>query len=299
VFDEISFGSVMTTAKTDVAGGFIDRVKNLPPAPTIAAELLGLFSDPDRDIDRIVELIRHDPSLTAEVLKQCNSAVFGRGEPATDVFEAVSRLGFYEVYCQVLALVGSRALAIGRKGPLDAGKLWRHSVTTAVAASEIAIRINDEQHVAFTAGLLHDSGKLIFAASEPDSYRLIIDEVGDSGAALVEKELEYFGVNHAAVGARLMTRWGMPPNVGFAVWYHHESPRAAASAERMAAIISLGNDLAHRVTDGVKQGETEMPAVIVECIDILGLNTDDLNALVDETQNGLIRVEAMLSLAPA
>ncbi len=71
-------------------------------------QLLGLFREPDRDVDRIVELIRLEPSLTAEVLNRCNSAVFGRGESATDVFEAVSRLGFYEIYCLVLALVSSQ-----------------------------------------------------------------------------------------------------------------------------------------------------------------------------------------------
>ena len=288
----------MTTSNVDVAASFIDRVKNLPPAPTIAAELLGLFSDPDRDLDRIVELIRHDPSLTAEVLKQCNSAVFGRGDPATDVFEAVSRLGFYEVYCQVLALVGSRALAIGRKGPLDSGKLWRHAVTTAVAAGEIAKRINDEQPIAFTAGLLHDSGKLIFAASEPDSYRLIIEEVGDCGGALVEKELEYFSITHAAVGARLMTKWGMPPSVAFGVWYHHDSPKVAAPAERMGAIINLGNLLAHRVTDA-GAATLDVAAVGAEALDILELTPDDIESLREETENGLIKVEAMLSLAPA
>ena len=74
---------------------YIDRVKHLPPAPTVAVQLLGLFADPDRDIDRIVELVSHDPALTAETLKRCNSASLAGVGPATDMVEAVSRRVFY------------------------------------------------------------------------------------------------------------------------------------------------------------------------------------------------------------
>jgi HD-like signal output (HDOD) protein len=63
-----------------------------------AVQLLDLFRDPDRDVDRIVEFISQDPRLTEETLKRCNSVVFGSAERITDVFEAVSRLGFYELY---------------------------------------------------------------------------------------------------------------------------------------------------------------------------------------------------------
>lgn len=80
----------------DKAQQYIGRVTHLPPAPTLLTELLGLFRDPDRDIDRVVDLLSLDPSLTAEILKKCNGAFFG-GAPASDMFEAVSRIGFYEV----------------------------------------------------------------------------------------------------------------------------------------------------------------------------------------------------------
>jgi HD-like signal output (HDOD) protein len=75
----------------------LDRIESLPPAPTVAIQLLELFSDSDRDIDRIVELIKHDPSLTAATLKRCNSGAVSGAEPATDMFEAVSLLGLYEI----------------------------------------------------------------------------------------------------------------------------------------------------------------------------------------------------------
>ena len=79
-----------------------------PSPDTMAAvQLLDLFRDPDRDIDRIVEFISHDPALTAETLRRCNSAQLQGAQPTTDIFEAVSRLGFYELYGLVAAAIGS------------------------------------------------------------------------------------------------------------------------------------------------------------------------------------------------
>jgi len=71
-----------------------------------AVQLLDLFRDPDHDIDRIVEFISQDPVLTAETLRHCNSATFGGGERVTDIFEAVNRLGYYELYGIVAASIG-------------------------------------------------------------------------------------------------------------------------------------------------------------------------------------------------
>jgi len=70
----------------------------LPLDTAVAVQLLDLFRDPDHDVDRIVELISQDPFLANETLKRCNNAFFRGKERTTDIFEAVSRLGFYEIY---------------------------------------------------------------------------------------------------------------------------------------------------------------------------------------------------------
>jgi len=77
---------------------FTGRDETLPMDTIAAVQLLELFRDPDRDVDRIVEFISGNPLLTAETLKRCNNAVYRGSERITDVFEAVSRLGFYELY---------------------------------------------------------------------------------------------------------------------------------------------------------------------------------------------------------
>ena len=84
------------------------RVEPLPADSIAAMQLLELFRDPDRDIDRIVEFISRDPALTAETLRRSNNASLGGPDRTTDIFEAVSRLGFYELYGLIAASIGSR-----------------------------------------------------------------------------------------------------------------------------------------------------------------------------------------------
>jgi HD-like signal output (HDOD) protein len=83
------------------------------PAPdTLAAvQMFDLFSDPDHGLDRIVEFISHNPPLAAETLRRCNTTGFSGGEPTTDIFEAVCRLGYYELYSIIAAMNGSRSPA--------------------------------------------------------------------------------------------------------------------------------------------------------------------------------------------
>ena len=86
------------------------RPEPLPVDTMAAVQLLDLFRDPDHDVDRIVEFISQDPLLAAETLKRCNKAAFRGTERVTDIFEAVSRLGFYELYDIIAASTGVQEL---------------------------------------------------------------------------------------------------------------------------------------------------------------------------------------------
>lgn len=281
----------------DKADQYIDRVTDLPPAPTVATELLGLFGDPNRDIDRIVELISHDPSLTVEVLKRCNSASFGGTEAASDMFEAVTRLGFYEVYCVVAALVGARAMSLGKgKESLDVGRLWRHSVVTAVAAATLARRVQEAEAVAFTAGLLHDIGKLVFASVENATYADLVRQTGPFGQRLADSEQVAFGVSHARIGARLLARWGLPENVSVAAQHHHGSPKAAEPFERLAATVSFASDLAHQMVDQAPS-TPDLVSFSPDAMILFQLTEDDIPTLIAQTQAGLQRVQGLVNMS--
>ena len=276
----------------DRAEHYIGRVTQLPPAPTLLNELLGLFRDPDRDIDRVVELLSHDPSLTAEILRKCNGAFFG-GAPASDMFEAVSRIGFYEIYCLVVAMFGARTKAMpGVVNALDSTKLWKHTVVTAVAASTLAIKTDHPQGAAFTAGLLHDIGKLVLASVERYKYGDLLEKARLSGLSPHDAEQTAFGTNHAEIGGLLLERWKLPQEVYSAVRYHHD-PGSAGANSRTATIIHLADWMAH----GFEAGKPlPLTASAGTAFVSLGLGPEDLPKLNEATVKALERVKGLLEM---
>jgi HD-like signal output (HDOD) protein len=98
-------------------GNYPSRSETLPLDQVSALELLELFRDPDHDVDRIVEFISRDPLLSAETLRRCNAASFSGAERTTDIFEAVSRLGYYELYGIIAA-----SIARGQQGSAFSAK---------------------------------------------------------------------------------------------------------------------------------------------------------------------------------
>ena len=179
---------------------------------------------------------------------------------------------------------------------LDDARLWRHSVTTAVGAAVLARHAGEPDAVAFTAGLLHDLGKLVLSATEPGLYRKLLRDSRGQGEVLVAAELKNLGVSHAMVGARLLARWDLPTDVAAAVLYHH-SPRASISSfERLGASVYLGNELAHRLADpDARAFDSVMSRP--EPLEILQLTPDDLPKLAEQTAEDLKRLEGLFHMS--
>lgn len=278
------------------ADSYAAKVKRLQPMPLVVTQLLRSFSDPDHDLDETVQLIRVDPSLTAEVLRRANSVAFSGGNPATDVFEAVSRIGMYEAYCAVTLLTGSRAMSIGNaNGGIPPTELWRHSVIAGVAAGQVATRAQEPEASAFTAGLLHDLGKMIFSNLEPNTYAAMVAYSGKNGLPLVNAEEMRFEANHAQVGGCLLSHWGLPTNVVAAVMSHHQAPATALRCERLAAIVQVANVFAHAFDLGMLP--SSFAPTVLESLKLLELTEAELPELMQETKVAVERVEDLLQMA--
>lgn len=254
---------------------YINKVKHLPPAPRVLLQLLTLLNQPDIDSSRVVNLITYDASLTVSVLAACNSAFFASASPTTDLQEAVARLGFRELFRLVAAVSGSRALTPAQKGyGIAEGELWRHSVTTAVAAQLIARDLGDDENLVFTAALLHDIGKIVLSQALEQNYAKLLDEVFQQQHSMFEAEKKVLGVQHAEIGGHLLARWKFPANLVAAVWFHHQ-PAAAAPHQRLASHIYLGNMIAYFMGHGYGHAAFALRGR-AEALDILKLSSDSL-----------------------
>jgi putative nucleotidyltransferase with HDIG domain len=272
---------------------YIDRVQHLPPAPKILPQLLSLLNRVDVEASQVVDLMMYDPALTAAALQLANSVYFA-GSSACDLSEAVSRLGFSRVYQLVAAVSGSRLLSASQKGyGIDEGELWRHSVTSAVAAQLMAEKFGDDHNLVFTCALLHDLGKVVLAQALERVYAKIIEDVEKNQQALIEAEKKLLGVQHAEIGARLLARWKFPINIVSAVCYHHD-PAAAGEHQRLAAYVYLGNLIAYFVGHGFGHHAFAMRSR-AEALEIVGINGEDLAEIMISTYENFEVVNALLS----
>lgn len=222
----------------------LDTVEVLPLSPTLLPKLLPKLSDVDTNFDEVVEIIAYDPALTAKLLQICNSAFFGQESEVSTVAEAVSLVGYQSVYLLVAMINGSDCFPMPPPAGVDAPRLWRHSITAAFNTKFVAESAGMDGNLLFTAGLLHDLGKVILGQVQPQPQLAVNLFLNPSDAASLAQEEAVFGCTHAEVGAALLERWKLPLQLAVGVRYHHD-PKAAAGFERTAACVSLGNLVSH------------------------------------------------------
>jgi putative nucleotidyltransferase with HDIG domain len=278
---------------------YIGKAQQLVRIPHILPQLLSLLNKPDVDNRRIVELISYDAPLTASVMRVCNSAYYNRGTPIDSLHHAVMHIGLNETYRIVVAITGSLLLCqSGKKHPgTGAHGLWHHSATAALAAQILAHDRGENEDVVFTAALLHDIGKIVFAAEVQDLYEDQVDARGPGTRSLLEVEKGLFGVDHAELGGRLLEVWRFPTNLVAAVRFHHQLAEAMTFM-RLAACVSLGNYIAYLLGHGYGHYHYLLLHGRDEAIEILNISPEDLSGYESQilprlqTLNDLYRLDA-------
>jgi putative nucleotidyltransferase with HDIG domain len=233
------------------ASEMVAKARKLPQIPGTALKLLELLDQPENNSQEVIELIRTDAILTAKLLRICNSAALGLAEPVSSVDQAVLLLGFSQVLSLVISLAFSNAMTGTLPGyALETDELWQHAYGTATAAETLCARNlcpGTEASVGFTAGLLHDIGKLVMAQSlTSELHGAIRQRVSEQGLTSVEAERQLIGADHAEVGACLLHIWRLPDRLVEAVANHHRP--VFQPAPQLSAVASLANRVAHLTT---------------------------------------------------
>lgn len=216
----------------------------VPPLPGAHARAMALLMDLDASLAEVSAIIEADPGLTASMLRAANSAASAVNTPIVRVSDALVRIGFRNARSLVIAaLLRSQGDALDGSG-LDLPAFWDHLLATglvAVAASPPG----DGRSAAFTAGMLHDVGRLAMAAVAPAEYARVVD-LARGGAPTLEAEREVFGTDHLETGLVAAGSWSLPPELTTAITGHHhacDDPVAAAvvAARRIAGLLGYGD----------------------------------------------------------
>lgn len=206
------------------------EVQQLPSLSLTVMEALAVIDRGEGDLAELEKTIGQDPGLAARILRVANSPFYGFSGHIGSIKEACIVLGLYTIRNLVLA-----AGIIGRFPPKDGGHfdrlaLWRHAVGVGVAAKVLARRHGFDQDLAFTAGLLHDIGKLVLDACFPAEFARVLAHRDAHECLIREAEEAVLGFDHGLVGARAAKHWRLPPGIVEAIEAHHRPGHGPASA---------------------------------------------------------------------
>lgn len=201
------------------------------------------------DIGRV---IRHEPTLTARLLRMANSAYFGVAMRIDSVPLAISVLGTKALHELVLATCVASAFTRIDTRLVDVADFWHHSVYCGIMARLLSkrLRIAESEQI-FVAGLLHDIGKLAIYHQLPEQTEHVLSRFADSGAPLYEVERDVLGFTHAEVGQALLQLWDLPA-MFCEVAAHHHDPARSQDYQDESWIVHLADALSLKVEPGHK-----------------------------------------------
>jgi HD-like signal output (HDOD) protein len=202
------------------------RLCNLPPFHSVAHEILALSQQTEVDLRRITTAFERDPAFAAEALFLANSALFGLPARVHSVRHALTVLGLDRI--QTLALtVGMRAL-VGGGGPLIRS-CWQHTAACAVLCERLAPGFYLQEDRAYTAGLMHDVGRLGLLKSYPEEMAALMKHGYDSASQALEAERGLLRIDHGTAGSWLAKTWAFPASLSEICSAHHEPTNATDS----------------------------------------------------------------------
>ncbi len=275
----------------------ISGIDTLKPIPPVAAQIMALVEDENSSMSDIAELIVYDPSLTASLLKICNSAYFGLARKVDSVRDAITLLGLE----QIVELVFLNATAANfRDDPdgygLGEGELWQHAVLSAYVAKRMAENqgFTSQKHLIFTAALIKDIGKIVMGRFVAFSYEKINILVHSKGFSFNEAEKEVIGINHEELGALIGQKWRFGDKLVYMIRNHHMTDQSARN-DAATALVYLADIICMMIGFGTGVDGLSY-RFYGEILDRMNLGEKDLQDVIFDTGERRKKIDKFLNL---
>jgi putative nucleotidyltransferase with HDIG domain len=258
----------------------LQDIRQLPSLSVVVLEILDSFKDEGLKVPELVRKIGRDQALAARVLRVANSAFLGFPSKVASINEAVVVLGFHAVRSLALAAGVIQQFPPGDGRAFDRLAFWQHAIGVGVVARVLAQKLGRNQEEAFTAGLLHDIGRLVLDTYFHDGFLQVLALAAAEDCSLVEAEKRLLGMDHAEIGFEVARQWKFPLPVQLSIRGHH-GPDGEVSD--LADLVHFANVLAHGLEIG-NSGYDQVPPLAAGAWQRLGLDWDAVAACLPEIE---------------
>lgn len=256
----------------------IDNAGELQALSPTVSKVLKLTNQQSSTAEEIAKVIKHDSAVAIKILRLANSVAFSRGQLIDTVEKAVARLGVAEIRQAMLNLnVVQHFGTVDLCGRVNIGRFWEHSIACGTIAAHIAgERDPDRTELAFTMGLVHDLGRLLFMQELGENYERVLDTAEQLGLPLEQVESRLLMASHAEVMDRLLHTWHFPKELIDPVVFHHlpvpDIQHMAAKRFDEVVTLSLADRLCHALLIGDSGNRVIYP--IAEHCEALGIDPE-------------------------
>lgn len=273
----------------------IKQIENLPTLPVVYTEVDQLCKNPDVSADELSQVIETDPSISLKLLSLANSAFFGFSRQIKSIRDAVSLLGNQTVQNTILNIAVFEATKdLKDTAGLDKSAFWVHSSAVGSTARYIADALKLDRPESYTAGIIHDMGKIIMDALYTDFYTEVLLRVEKENVSLLKAEEDIIGIDHGEIGKELCESWQLPQELIQAVAYHHR-PSSAEKDSQIASLVNIGDAIARKLGVG-SGGDATVPEPHPAALKKLDLTPEQLQEWEEGIKEAVDRDKSILSI---
>jgi putative nucleotidyltransferase with HDIG domain len=269
----------------------IRNVEDLPSLPAVVMDLLNSVDQEDVDIDILAKKVAQDQALTGKTLRLANSSYFATQVKVTTIQQSITLLGFQNVRNLITTAALTGCFPERSCAGFDYKAFWCHSVTTASAASTLARQLGFNADYAFTAGLLHDIGRLVLITVSPKQYEQAIAHRAEHDCSMPEAEQEVFRIDHAQAGEILAAHWNFSDTLRLAIAGHHEPDLPGVGF--LASIVHIASAIAEQL-ELLDEADQPTPSVSLTAWNALNLDHETYASIVEKSRQPFENVRRMI-----
>ena len=285
-------------------GSLVDGLPQLPTLPHIVVKLAEQTGDPHMiALNKVESYIREDQSITAHVLKMANKARFMAHGRAKTMKDAIQLLGFEKIKRVAIASGFLGKFLEDSPETFEWSEFWKHAIGVGIVSSLVAKHLGrDDYEVLFTAGLLHDIGKVIAFSIDEQNMLKVVGYAQERKISMLQAEIEIGAPRHDRLGATMCERWSLPKPILEVARYHHVDSRTQRSSldtdspyHDYVDIVILANYIVQKLHFGFS-GHRKVESPSAELLANLSLDHSELEKLTELSQREIDLSDGLLEL---